>query len=53
MLFISRDPDRGDEDDPITMNLFSYADGNLVMNRDPDRHWAWAVVSAGFAVYDG
>lgn len=53
MLFISRDPDLGDEDDPITMNLSSYADGNPVMNRDPDRHWAWAVVSAGFAVYDG
>ena len=23
------------------------------MNCDPDGHWAWAVVNAGFAVYDG
>lgn len=46
-------PDPGDEDDPITMNGYSYADANPMMNRDPDAHWAWAVVNAGFAVYDG
>ena len=35
------------------MNGYTYADDNPVMNRDPDGHWAWAVVNAGFAVYDG
>lgn len=36
MLFISRDPDPGDEDDPITMNGSSYTDSNPVMNRETD-----------------
>ncbi|WP_052455859.1 RHS repeat domain-containing protein [Bhargavaea cecembensis] len=51
--FLSRDPDPGDEDDPVTMNGYTYADGNPVMNTDPDGHWAWMVVNAGFAAYDG
>ena len=45
--FISRDPDPGDEDEPITMNGYTYTDDNPVMNRDPDGHWAWAVESSG------
>nr|WP_276565610.1 RHS repeat-associated core domain-containing protein [Bacillus thuringiensis] len=52
-VFLSVDPDPGDEDDPITMNGYTYADNNPVMNVDPDGHWVWIAVNAGFAAYDG
>ena len=42
--FISRDPDTGDEDDPITMNGYTYADGNPVMMVDADGNMAHLVV---------
>lgn len=34
--FISRDLDPGDEDDPVTMNGYTYGDDNPVMLTDPD-----------------
>jgi RHS repeat-associated protein len=34
--FISRDPDSGDQDDPMTQNGYTYANDNPVMNVDPD-----------------
>ncbi|MEH7536374.1 hypothetical protein V7167_19480, partial [Bacillus toyonensis] len=36
----------GDEDDPVTMNGYTYADNNPVMMVDPDGHVAWWVGSA-------
>ncbi|MFD3446720.1 DNRLRE domain-containing protein [Microbacteriaceae bacterium 4G12] len=51
-VFISMDPDPGDEDDPITQNGYTYANNNPVMGVDPDGHWFWLVVNAGFAIYD-
>ena len=45
-VFTSLDPDPGDEDDPLTMNGYTYADNNPVMNVDPDGHLVW------FAAYD-
>ena len=51
-VFLSLDPDPGDDDDPLTMNGYAYADNNPVMNVDPDGHWVWTVVGAGFAAYD-
>ncbi len=41
-VFLSVDPDPGDEDDPVTMNGYTYGDNNPVMNVDPDGHWAMA-----------
>ncbi|AQQ64089.1 hypothetical protein WHT_c34210 [Bacillus cereus] len=52
-VFLSVDPDPGDEDDPVTMNGYTYADNNPVMLTDPDGHFAWMVLNAGFAAYDG
>ncbi len=42
-VFLSIDPDLGDEDDPITMNGYTYADNNPVMMTDPNGKWAWLV----------
>ena len=47
------DPDPGDEDDPVTQNGYTYGDNNPVMMVDPDGHWVWFAVNAGFAAYDG
>ncbi|MED1302837.1 hypothetical protein P4U65_20180 [Bacillus pacificus] len=56
-VFLSVDPDPGDEDDPITMNGYTYADNNPVMMVDPDGHAAvaWWVASgvAGALVNGG
>jgi RHS repeat-associated protein len=52
-VFISVDPDPGDDDDPITQNGYSYSNNNPVMNVDPDGHFFWLAVNAGFAVNDG
>ncbi|WP_333563845.1 RHS repeat-associated core domain-containing protein [Bacillus cereus group sp. TH153LC] len=40
-VFLSVDPDPGDEDDPVTMNGYTYGDNNPVMKIDPDGHWAY------------
>lgn len=51
-VFLSVDPDTGDEDDPVTQNGYTYADNNPVMMTDPDGHAAWWITSAaGGAVF--
>ncbi|WP_255258214.1 DNRLRE domain-containing protein [Bacillus toyonensis] len=39
-VFISADPDPGDDDDPVTQNGYTYADNNPAMLTDPDGHFA-------------
>ncbi|KPU51807.1 DNRLRE domain-containing protein [Bacillus wiedmannii] len=46
-VFLSVDPDPGDEDDPVTMNGYTYADNNPVMKIDPDGHAPWWLMAAG------
>ncbi|GAB6519296.1 RHS repeat domain-containing protein [Bacillus paranthracis] len=44
-VFLSVDPDPGDEDDPVTMTGYTYGDNNPVMKVDPDGHLAWWIAS--------
>ncbi|OUA99705.1 hypothetical protein BK704_22110 [[Bacillus thuringiensis] serovar konkukian] len=43
-VFLSVDPDPGDEDDPVTQNGYTYADNNPAMLTDPDGHFAQLLV---------
>lgn len=40
-VFLSVDPDPGDEDDPVTQNGYTYANNNPVNMVDPDGHKAF------------
>ena len=44
VCFIGRS-DPGDEDDPVTMNGYTYGDNNPVMKVDPDGHYAIALAA--------
>ena len=49
--FISRDPDGGDQDNPLSQNLYAYANDDPVNNVDPDGQWAFligAVINTAF-----
>ena len=52
-VFLSIDPDPGDEDDPVTQNGYTYADNNPMMMTDSDGHSPTLLINAGFAIYDG
>lgn len=54
--FISKDPDPGDDDDPITQNGYTYADNSPVMLIDPDGHFAQVIIPVaigGYRLYKG
>ncbi|MGM0924056.1 MAG: RHS repeat domain-containing protein [Bacillota bacterium] len=54
--FISRDPDPGDDDDPMTQNGYSYADNNPVMLIDPDGQFVQVIIPVaigGYRLYKG
>ncbi|SCC02414.1 RHS repeat domain-containing protein [Bacillus mycoides] len=50
-MFISVDPDPGDEDDPITQNAYTYAHNNPVMKIDADGNHP--VIVGGVLLYRG
>jgi len=45
-VFLSLDPVRGDTMNPLSMNGYSYANNNPVMNVDPDGEIAWWIGAA-------
>lgn len=47
-VFISADPEPGDEDDPVTQNGYTYADNNPAMMTDPDGHIAQFLILVVF-----
>ncbi|HDR4763319.1 TPA: RHS repeat-associated core domain-containing protein [Bacillus cereus] len=54
-VFLSVDPDPGDEDDPVTQNGYTYVDNNPAMMTDPDGHAPWLIPVAigGYRAYKG
>ncbi|PJN87670.1 DNRLRE domain-containing protein [Bacillus sp. mrc49] len=52
-VFLSLDPDPGDEDDILTQNGYTYANNNPVMMVDPDGKFAHFVLMAGAYGYRG
>lgn len=45
--FISEDSDEGEFEDPLSLNLYTYCEGNPIMNTDPSGNAAVAVEGAG------
>nr|EJQ76484.1 RHS repeat-associated core domain-containing protein [Bacillus cereus HuA4-10] len=53
-VFLSVDPDPGDEDDPITQNAYTYAHNNPVMKIDADGHHPVIIAGIyGYRIYKG
>lgn len=51
-VFISVDPDPGDEDDPLTQNAYTYAHNNPIMKIDADGHHPLIVAAIyGYRAY--
>ena len=42
--FLALDPHPGDDDEPLSQNGYSYANGNPVMNVDPNGEKSWKIV---------
>lgn len=52
-VFISMDPDPGDDDDILTQNGYTYANNSPITLVDPDGHYIQVVVMGGIAIYRG
>ena len=50
--FLALDPHPGDEDDPLSQNGYSYANGNPVMNVDPNggHYQPWYMAPSGYKI---
>jgi RHS repeat-associated protein len=51
--FLTKDTIKGVNADPRTLNLYTYAEGNPIMNVDPDGHLAWKKVERGASYVAG
>ncbi len=52
-VFLSLDPDPGDEDDILTQNGYNYVGNNPIMKVDPDGHFWQYALAAGIGAASG
>lgn len=51
--FLSQDTYRGERNNPNTLNLYSYCEGDPITYIDPSGHWVSSVIFGALGAYDG
>ncbi|WP_291581493.1 RHS repeat-associated core domain-containing protein [Clostridium sp. UBA6640] len=51
--FMQEDTYRGNDEDPLSLNLYTYCHNNPIEYYDPTGHWAWHVIGAAVGAVAG